>query len=319
MKQFIFSIFFWTAFLTNIFAQDNRQHLTFEGIPIDGSYFRFLEQLNKKGYYIFEEIENTDMPSAVGTFCGYEDCNLYLKYHVNDKTTYEIIIERTFSSFHSQDRFIGTIDNYIYSTYPIVKRMNHSDEVGCHKFLIYSQNNQLLGCISTSTENEELFNTYISFTDYENSYGSDTFLTDIREEEDEEINLEETDSDKELIDSLDEIEDVTVYELNPKNNTMPKTDKTPKKEVNTNTDEKDKESGDDLWNTLFIIGGLYLLAKFFGGSSKDDDKERERKEKEKKKRQRRQRFLREEEERRRRRQEEEDLAAWWFDQQNKNK
>ena len=216
MKQFIFSIFFWTAFLTNIFAQDNRQHLTFEGIPIDGSYFRFLEQLNKKGYYIFEEIENTDMPSAVGTFCGYEDCNLYLKYHVNDKTTYEIIIERTFSSFHSQDRFIGTIDNYIYSTYPIVKRMNHSDEVGCHKFLIYSQNNQLLGCISTSTENEELFNTYISFTDYENSYGSDTFLTDIREEENEGMNLEETDSTIELIDPLDEIEDVTVYELNPK-------------------------------------------------------------------------------------------------------
>lgn len=318
MKQFIFSIFFWTAFLTNIFAQDNRQHLTFEGIPIDDSYFRFLEQLNKKGYYIFEEIENTDMPSAVGTFCGYEDCNLYLKYHVNDKTTYEIIIERTFSSFHSQDRFIGTIDNYIYSTYPIVKRMNHSDEVGCYKFLIYSQNNQLIGSITTSTENEDLFNTCIYFTDYENSYDSDTFLTNMEEEEDEEINLEETDSDKELIDPLDEIEDVTVYELNPNNNTMPKTDKTPKKEVNTNTDEKDKESGDDLWNTLFIIGGLYLLAKIFGGSSKDDDKERERKEKEKKKRQRRQRFLREEEERRRR-QEEEDLAAWWFDQQNKNK
>ncbi len=164
-----------------------------------------------------------------------------------------------------------------------------------------------------------MFNTYISFTDYENSYGSDTFLTDIREEENEGMNLEETDSTIELIDPLDEIEDVTVYELKPKNNTMPKTDKTPKKEVNTNTDEKDKESGDDLWNTLFIIGGLYLLAKFFGGSSKDDDKERERKEKEKKKRQRRQRFLREEEERRRRRQEEEDLAAWWFDQQNKNK
>ena len=183
----------------------------------------------------------------------------------NNNNTYEIIIERTFSSSTSQDRFFGRIYNYIYSSYPIVKRMNHSDEVGCYKFFIYSQNNQLLGCISTSTENEELFNTYISITDYENSYGSDTFLTDIREEENEGMNLEETDSDKELIDPLDEIEDVTVYELNPKNNTMPKTDKTPKKEVNTNTDEKDKESGDDLWNTLFIIGGLYLLAKFFGG------------------------------------------------------
>ena len=52
MKQFLFSLFFWMAFLTNLFSQDNRQHLTFEGIPIDGSYLRFLEQLNKNGYDI---------------------------------------------------------------------------------------------------------------------------------------------------------------------------------------------------------------------------------------------------------------------------
>lgn len=75
MKKFL--VFMLGMLLcTAALAQTESEHLTFKGIPIDGSVSSFVEKMEQKGFTYLSTIDNTAV--LKGTFAGYDNCEIYV-------------------------------------------------------------------------------------------------------------------------------------------------------------------------------------------------------------------------------------------------
>ncbi len=65
-----------------VYAQDNDEHLTFKGIPINGTRNSFVAKLKQKGFVFY----SSDNGACIlkGRFASYEDCDIYVK-SLNDR------------------------------------------------------------------------------------------------------------------------------------------------------------------------------------------------------------------------------------------
>lgn len=74
MKKFFSMLFLAIAMFTTTSAQEASEHLTFKGIPIDGTLNNFVTKLTKKG---FTHIGTTDgIAILLGDFATYKKCSI---------------------------------------------------------------------------------------------------------------------------------------------------------------------------------------------------------------------------------------------------
>ena len=70
----VIAILFCT--FANVMGQSSNEHLTFKGVPIDGSVSNFVNKMKQKG---FTYVRNYDRKAIMnGTFAGYNDCYVYI-------------------------------------------------------------------------------------------------------------------------------------------------------------------------------------------------------------------------------------------------
>lgn len=72
------------------FAQSGAQHLTFKGIPIDGTRKAFVAKLQQKGFTLIGTEEDVTMLS--GDFAGYKNCTLLLTTLQNKDVVSMIVV-----------------------------------------------------------------------------------------------------------------------------------------------------------------------------------------------------------------------------------
>lgn len=71
MKRILISLMV-SLFALASFAQDDSQHLSFKGVPIDGTYKSFTAKLKQKGF----KQDPSDPRFLLGNFAGYSDCKV---------------------------------------------------------------------------------------------------------------------------------------------------------------------------------------------------------------------------------------------------
>lgn len=69
---------------TTAFAQTESEHLTFKGVPIDGSLNSFVEKMKQKGFTFITILE--DVAIMEGSFSGYNDCTIQI-FSTKQKTS----------------------------------------------------------------------------------------------------------------------------------------------------------------------------------------------------------------------------------------
>lgn len=71
MAKKYLSILIVSFFFVQCFAQNDSLHMTFKGIPIDGSLESFVQKLKKKGFRT-----NSSPNDLTGPFAGYSNCSV---------------------------------------------------------------------------------------------------------------------------------------------------------------------------------------------------------------------------------------------------
>jgi len=75
MKK-ILSLMLCVMTFTATLAQTESEHLTFKGVPIDGSLTSFVQKMKQKGFTYLTSLDNVVVMK--GTFSGYNDCKIYV-------------------------------------------------------------------------------------------------------------------------------------------------------------------------------------------------------------------------------------------------
>lgn len=75
MKKLFVSLFLITCALIS-FAQNESEHLTFKGVPIDGTLREYVEKMKNAGFEYVGEDEGTAV--LKGDFAGYKECYIYV-------------------------------------------------------------------------------------------------------------------------------------------------------------------------------------------------------------------------------------------------
>lgn len=66
-----------------------QEHLTFKGVPIDGTRQSFVQKLKEKGFtYLYER----DLVLMTGTFAGYHDCTIIISSLKDKNLVYSVIV-----------------------------------------------------------------------------------------------------------------------------------------------------------------------------------------------------------------------------------
>jgi hypothetical protein len=88
-----------------MFAQS--EHLTFKGVPIDGTLSHFTYQLTQKG---FEKVYSQEKASVLsGDFAGYSDCTIYVYTLDNQDLVHTVGVQ--FPSYDSWSLLEGNYNN----------------------------------------------------------------------------------------------------------------------------------------------------------------------------------------------------------------
>ena len=74
MKRYLLII----AFISLMIGMNAQEHLSFKGIPIDGSLSQFVNKLEQEGYALVYTNDEGDACVLRGTFAGYSNCNVYV-------------------------------------------------------------------------------------------------------------------------------------------------------------------------------------------------------------------------------------------------
>ena len=108
MKRILFSIMVSLLSLTS-FAQTQSPHMTFKGVPIDGTYNSFVTKLKQKGF----KQDLSDRRVLKGSFAGYSDCNIIPQYDTDKDLVYGVgVIFQETNSWQT-----------LYTNYSSLKRM----------------------------------------------------------------------------------------------------------------------------------------------------------------------------------------------------
>lgn len=76
MKKFFFSLFIaFTVFLT-AFAQEESEHLTFKGVPIDGTLNEYVSKMKQAGFTHIGTQD--DIAILQGDFAGFKGCTVFV-------------------------------------------------------------------------------------------------------------------------------------------------------------------------------------------------------------------------------------------------
>lgn len=89
MKKFIVSFAFILIALTS-YAQSNSEHLTFKGVPIDGTLSEYVVKMKKAGFNHLKIVDGDALLS--GEFAGYKKCKIRVKTLKKLNTVYEIAV-----------------------------------------------------------------------------------------------------------------------------------------------------------------------------------------------------------------------------------
>lgn len=108
MKKIIFLMMVSFIMLTS-FAQTESPHLTFKGVPIDGTYSSFVTKLKQKGF----KQDLKDPYLLLGDFAGYSDCKIVVTYNKDKNIVYGVGV-----IFEDTDSW-----QILYSNYTNLKRM----------------------------------------------------------------------------------------------------------------------------------------------------------------------------------------------------
>ncbi len=85
MKKIIFSLMVSLITLTS-FAQIESTHLSFKGVPIDGTYNSFITKLKQNGF----KQDLSDHRMLNGSFAGYSDCKIIAQYDTEIDLVYGV-------------------------------------------------------------------------------------------------------------------------------------------------------------------------------------------------------------------------------------
>ena len=89
MKKLIVSFAFVLIALT-LYAQSSSEHLTFKGVPIDGTLSEYVTKMKSAG---FSHIGTKDGVALLsGEFAGYRDCMIGVETLKKQNTVYEIAV-----------------------------------------------------------------------------------------------------------------------------------------------------------------------------------------------------------------------------------
>lgn len=94
-------------------SAQNSKHLTFQGIPIDGTVERFASKLEKQGFTIVREPDTKEIICLKGRFAGYNDCLIDLPPADSSQHIQSVNVlfpkNKDFSVIMSQYRKISTM------------------------------------------------------------------------------------------------------------------------------------------------------------------------------------------------------------------
>lgn len=110
MRRILFGIIFTFCVLTT-FGQTASEHLTFKGIPIDGTLESFVGKLKGKGYK--EHYKKDNFVILEGEFAGYKNCLINIGTSKDLDLVYRVLVTLPFS-----DNW-----NAVYKDYDKLKRM----------------------------------------------------------------------------------------------------------------------------------------------------------------------------------------------------
>ena len=106
MKKFL-SLIFALCLVMGITAQTVSPHMTFKGIPIDGTLESFSQKLVEKGYT--KVGSNSQMAAFSGTFAGFEGCTIA----VNSVPT-KYLVAMVIVMFPEQTQWLVLERQYVY-------------------------------------------------------------------------------------------------------------------------------------------------------------------------------------------------------------
>lgn len=72
------------------FAQNSNEHLTFKGVPIDGTLKEFVSKMESKGFTFVENMNGT--AALRGDFAGYKDCLIGVSTFENSNKVNTIVV-----------------------------------------------------------------------------------------------------------------------------------------------------------------------------------------------------------------------------------
>ena len=73
MKKYLLTVLISLTALAS-YAQTENPHMTFKGVPIDGTRSQFVQKMKQKGFSIIDSSDNITLLS--GSFAGYTNCDM---------------------------------------------------------------------------------------------------------------------------------------------------------------------------------------------------------------------------------------------------
>ena len=90
MKK-LFALFIFSIITLITFAQNESEHLTFKGVPIDGTLRQYVDKMKNQSFEFIEEDDNTAI--LQGDFAGYKDCNITVSTLKSMDLVHQIVVE----------------------------------------------------------------------------------------------------------------------------------------------------------------------------------------------------------------------------------
>lgn len=105
MKKFFFLLCFAFTEFATAFAQEVSEHMTFKGIPIDGTLNNFVSKLAEKGFTHI--ITNNGCAAFNGDFAGYKNCYIGVTSSADKDLVTNVSV-----MFPTQDTWSALVGNY---------------------------------------------------------------------------------------------------------------------------------------------------------------------------------------------------------------
>jgi len=133
MKRIIITLIWTLAFLVTI-AQTNEnsiEHMTFKGVPIDGTLSEYVSKMKQSGFTLFESEDGVAM--LKGDFAAYKDCIIGVATLKGKDLVSKITV-----IFPEQETWSSLSSNYYYLKELLTEKYGEPSEI-VEKFETYSE------------------------------------------------------------------------------------------------------------------------------------------------------------------------------------